>query len=84
MWLWWRENNRSMGVVYSFTIPEAVLKKKECARKIAPSTSAQFYFESIIDSSSTNQMGIEPARLARQAYCSYCIRETLISIPIPN
>ena len=28
MWLWWRENNRSMGVVYSFTIHEAVLKKK--------------------------------------------------------
>ena len=30
MWLWWRENNRSMGVVYSFTIHEAVLKKKKC------------------------------------------------------
>ena len=30
MWLWWSENNRSMGVVYSFTIHEAVLKKKEC------------------------------------------------------
>ena len=31
MCLWWRENNRSMGVVYSFTIHEAVLKKKkEC------------------------------------------------------
>ena len=29
-------------------------------------------------------MGIERAWLARQAYCSYCIRETLISIPIPN
>ena len=61
--------------------------KSDCnaiARKIAPSTSAQFYFESIIDSSSTNQMGIERARLARQAYCSYCIRETLISIPIPK
>ena len=32
MWRWWRENNRNVAVVvYSFTIYEAVLKKKvEC------------------------------------------------------
>ena len=29
MWLWLRENKRSMGVVYSFTIHEAVFKKKK-------------------------------------------------------
>ena len=32
-WWWWRENNRNVAVVvYSFTIYEAVLKRKKVRR----------------------------------------------------